>query len=1026
MTAPQLTAPATSLLLILLAAARPAAAAETLTGLVVPPTAAARARVELWPACPPDPKEAARAQPLAAVRPGADGRFRIAAPDGESLRLRVEAEGFLPAERPVDPEETDLPPLRLGRAETLEVALAGPDGGPLAGVRLFASPAPSGAPDRDGDRGWSTPEDRAVTGPDGRALFRRRPGQPLTLFVAAPSRLGVHTLGPGSPQRLVLAPGRPVTLRATDVQGRPVAGARVRPWGAEQGDEIGRTGPDGRLELGAPDGTARVMLVVDDGAGRQTEVTIGPDAERSLTAVLRPARQVAGRVIDAATRQPVAGARVEASCSAATRSGPDGGFRIALGPRDTHLSARAAGYLPAGLWLQDPGAAGPFTLALERAGALVVRVVDEAGAPVAGAQVRALPEGPGALGPGEIEATSGQAGTARLAVPALAGARFQLTAEREGFAPARAVVRLPAEPGAQPMPPMPPIVLVLTRGATAAGRLTTEQGEGLAGGTVELEREAEHRGFFDPPTALRQAAAGPDGRFELRHLPPGRFRLTARAPGHAPAARLPVEIPAGAGRVDLGNLALAAGAALEGRVVDERDRPLEGAAVLAVDGPGEPPRALTGADGRFRLADLAPGRANLWVVREGYIQTTLHDIAVPSGEPLAIRLRPARVLTGQVVGPRGEPVAGAMLHRLTGGAGADGSGFSGSSSLAHTDAQGRFRADGLEPGPVALLAEAPGYRSRRLQVEIPAERDAGPLEIALDTGAVIEGRVLAAGKPMAQAQVSAHPTVRVEVHAGTLVQTDGDGRFRLAGLAVGRHAVEVTTADGRQAREEVEVRPGTQQLDLHLPAAEISGRVVDAAGRPVAAAALRLVGPRSGVIETAADGSFAFRSLPPGTYLLAASHPEAGRADLSEVQVAERPVVLPDLVLENADELATVSGRLVGLAPRDLAQAQVVAHPAVDPGGPAETAPPGLRRSAVVARLNADGTYRLVGLAPGAWQIHATAGERRPLSRQLRLAAGEQAAVDLEFAAGATLSGRVTLDGQPAAELQVLLSPEGG
>ncbi len=226
------------LLAAALAAAPPAAAAETLSGLVVPPAAAARARVELWPACPPASAAGRPApQPLAVVRPGPDGRFQIDAPAGEPVRLRVEADGFVPAERPAGPGDAELPPLRLRRAEALEVALADPDGSPLAGILLFVLPVPDGGAAPVDDRGWDVPEARAVTDADGRAHFRRRPGAAVTLIVADRRRLGVHTLAAGSPQRLVLPPGRSVTLTVTNPQGRPVAGARVRlgTWGVGRG-----------------------------------------------------------------------------------------------------------------------------------------------------------------------------------------------------------------------------------------------------------------------------------------------------------------------------------------------------------------------------------------------------------------------------------------------------------------------------------------------------------------------------------------------------------------------------------------------------------------------------------------------------------------------------------------------------------------------------------------------------------------------------------------------------------------------
>jgi Carboxypeptidase regulatory-like domain len=1004
-----------ALLLFLLATARLAAAGETLAGQVVPPAAAAKARVELWPGCPPARSEVpqAAARPLASVRPGPDGRFRIAAPLGEPLLLRVAAEGFVPAEHWIAPGMADLPTLRLKRAERLELALAGPDGGPLAGLPLYFAPAAPAA-DRNG---WTTPEDRVVSGPDGRATLDRRPGEALTLVVASPGLIGRYQLAAGSPQRLVLAPGRPVTLTAADPAGRPVPGARVRLLGAQEVDELGRTGPDGRLEMRLPSGAAKLTLTVEDQSrqqGRQAEVVLGLGAERSLTATLRPARAVAGRVIDAATRLPVAGARVEASCRAATRSAADGSFRLGLGPRETEVEAWAPGYLVSNLSLRDPGALGPFTLALQPAVELALRVVDEAGAPVAGARIQAVPtaSGTGQGGPGMpgLAATSGPDGTARLATRA--GTLYELTAERDGFAPGSKRVRPPAGPTAGPT------ILVLTRGVTLIGRLASEEGEPIPGGEVSIQPEPGASARQDEP---RRAAAGPDGRFALGALAPGRHRLTARAPGRAPAAELPVEIPAGVRQADLGTLALAVGAVLEGRVVDDRDRPIAGAQVVLVGGPGRQTPAVSGADGGFRLPELERGQAELWVVREGYVQATFSGLAVPAAEPHVLRLRPARGISGQVVGPHAEPVAGAVVHRLRSPEG-NPERFTGSSSLAHGDPEGRFAAGGLEPGPLPLMVEAPGYRTRQLQVEVPEDRDAGPLEIALEAGAVVEGRVLAAGRPLAAARVQAYPTEPAGPHAGSRATTDGDGRYRLAGLATGGHEITVADDDGHLAGGQLEVRPGRQQLDFDLPGGELTGRAVDAAGAPVGQASLRLAGPEDRFTSSAADGSFAFRSLPPGSYRLEAHHQEAGRAELPEVAVAERPIALPDLVLGHGPETAAVAGRLLGLALRDLAQATVRARFLPQASDEQVVDQP----SAVDARVSADGAFRLAGLLPGTWRIRAEAGARRPVEQEVRLAAGEQATLDLELHPGTRLTGRLTVDGQPVAGRQIQLVPDGG
>jgi Carboxypeptidase regulatory-like domain len=999
------------------------ATAATLDGQVLPPAAAAVARIEIWPACA-QPGEGApdgAARPLATVRPGKDGRFQIEASAGEPLRLRVEAEGYAPAERRIggDPR---LPPLRLRPAEDLELALAGPDGKPLAGLPVQLHP--DGSAPRPETGGWRTPVQRAVSGPDGSVRFRRAAGEPVALFVAAPRLLGsLRQLAAGPSQRLVLPPGRPVTLVVTDPRGKPAPGARVL---LPDGSEIGRTGATGRLEVAAP--AEDLVLTVTAGAGLEAEIALSPATGPTLDVALQPALEVSGRVVDLASGQPIAGAHLEARCRAVTRSAADGGFQLAVPRTQDALFVRAAGYLPDVLTLEELAAQGqtPVTFALRPAAALAVRVVDEAGAPVGGAQVTAQPSvigANGARGAGgfvsPVKVTSGPDGRARLTTAA--GTDFEVTAEHDDFATARGTA---STPKADELPAGSAgsdheLRLVLARGATAAGRLTTDRDEPLAGGTVALRPDPGGRRMISQRgKPHREAAAGPDGRFELRHLAPGRYQLTARAPGRVPAHQS-IEVVAGTPRTDLGDVPLAPGAALEGRVLDERDRPVPGAAVFLMGEPGERQHVMTEADGAFRLADLEPGRVRVSVRREGYVQADL-DHAIPSAEPLTVRLRPARTLTGRVVGPRGEPAAGALLHQVD--RHEDGELVSqGVSSLIEADGEGRFRI-ALAAGPLLLQVEAAGFLTRELRIEIPEDRDPAPLEITLETGAVIEGRVLAAGQPVVRAEVSAHPRERPTAVIGTRVTTDGEGRFRLAGLATGRHAILAGTEDGRRGQVDVDVQPGTQQLDVHLVMGELTGRVVDAEGRPVAEAEVSLA--RSGGQEgmrSGTDGSFAFRSVAPGTYRLTAHHSQAGAAELPEVQVADRPVALPDLVLGPDTETATVAGRLLGLAQRDLRWARVMTR-LLAPDGAA----PEADGMPAMAQVAGDGTYQLAGLTPGTWEITAHAGERRPVRREVRLAAGERAAVDFTFAGGATLSGRVLLNGQPGIGLWVALDPDGG
>src|SRR5207237_748124 len=112
-------------------------------------------------------------------------------------------------------------------------------------------------------------------------------------------------------------------------------------------------------------------------------------------------------------------------------------------------------------------------------------------------------------------------------------------------------------------------------------------------------------------------------------------------------------------------------AVIEGRVVDHRGAPIAKAEIdlsgsdffpwgFPQSAPAEP--LATGADGRFRLEDLTPGAPyNLTIRHAGYTQARLPGANAPTREPLRIELATARVLSGRVVGPLGEPVPRAAI-----------------------------------------------------------------------------------------------------------------------------------------------------------------------------------------------------------------------------------------------------------------------------------------------------------------------------------------------------------------------------
>lgn len=686
----------------------------------------------------------------------------------------------------------------------------------------------------------------------------------------------------------------------------------------------------------------------------------------------------------------------------------------------------------------------PFLLAAAPpppAPVLIGQVVDGAGRPVAGAQVRAVAldsQRDGIEPP--VERRTGKDGRFRLeGFPA--GTALVLEASAEGFAPS--VVRTMVEAGAAGEgaaakgKPRPPLRIVLGRGSTLTGRVVDPQGQPAGGAEVVLSP------FFTPETMFRLAfgdlthtvTTDPKGRFRIERLGGGGFQVWAEHPSFAAAPRQRIEIPEKPAEIALGDVRLVAAAFLEGRVTDERGAPVAGASVTLrpVDGdfmafhegpPVEP--VQTGADGQFRSGHVAAGtRVNVSVEHPGYVDAHAPGVEVPRAEPLLVTLQAGRSLSGRVVDPSGKPVAGARLTPSP----ETGLGSFAIQSLrgprTESDGSGRFLLDGLSPGPLALWVMAEGYLMKTVRgLQIPETGEAPPVEIVLGPGATVEGRVLDEGsRPVAGAFVHAIPAQGFDgeswIPASGGVRSGEDGRYRVGGLPPGRFQVAAQTPEGRLAEAVVEIPEGTagvHPLDLRLDSGSpVSGRVLDDTGAPVAGASLQLAAaglPRVLQKTSGADGSFLFPSVPAGSWRLSAAAAGFTETGLpGEIRAGEGPVVGIELRLERG---GTVTGQVLGLTPEDFSRVQIYAFRQGEGTHPQLTSP---------APVDSAGRYRITGLRPGTWKVLAMLLRSRQAEGTIQVAGhGEESVLDLRFTEGATLSGRLLLDGGPLAGAMVVLT----
>jgi protocatechuate 3,4-dioxygenase beta subunit/uncharacterized GH25 family protein len=536
---------------------------------------------------------------------------------------------------------------------------------------------------------------------------------------------------------------------------------------------------------------------------------------------------------------------------------------------------------------------------------------------------------------------------------------------------------------------------------------------------------------LDPTASIRSDA---QGRFRFAALAAGRYALTAAAAGVGTGHAGPIEVrPGDAVRVDV---QLSAGAVtVRGRVLDTSGGVVPGARVRATaleawsQGPGDtPPRLYEGrgeAEGRFALA-LAPGRYLLRAEADGY--TEAQDVVnVSRDTEIDLRLAPAARVAGRVIEARTRrPVPDAEVWLV-----ADREGVPLPRDV-RTDEAGAFSFGSVHAGTFQVGARKGNLVGVGRQLSIGAARHVGDVEVIVEAGVVVSGRVVTAeGRAVAGARVEAFkeepPFDRI-----AWALADGDGRYRLEGLLPGRFVLAASAERHAPTRRNVVVAADADGVDLTLPdGARVDGTVLGADGRPVAGARVSLVirgRPMSGfgVGRTAvsdAAGRFTFEALPAGQLDVQAEHAEAGIVTHGPAALAAGETKTVSLTLATA---ASIDGVVRFDDGRPAAGVRVRGAPRV----------PGASQPLTVT-TGEDGTFHLAPLKAGQFMVAAsrsgepavTDSEDRPDLKIVSLAAGEgRTGLSLVLpSAGRVIAGRITdAAGKPAAGASLAAAPDMG
>ncbi|MGD2115448.1 MAG: carboxypeptidase-like regulatory domain-containing protein [Acidobacteriota bacterium] len=427
----------------------------------------------------------------------------------------------------------------------------------------------------------------------------------------------------------------------------------------------------------------------------------------------------------------------------------------------------------------------------------------------------------------------------------------------------------------------------------------------------------------------------------------------------------------------VGESAVSDGCLLRARVVDDRGSPVPSARLgvrsLTTGGVGRRGSRLARADRHGRVELRLPRDVFRWAVASDRHPTTAErtlDLRSSCGEaePVRVVLDPGNRITGRVVGPGDEPLAGAEVRvqhdpRTPSYVDVlDGVRIRPHREVA-TDAGGRFDLPGLAGGTEYRLdVRRPGFGPAERSVR-PDAGDAESLVIRLEPSArLVVAVVDPDGRGIEGAEIRIELLGEAEAFGGTRVvqRTDPRGRHEEESLTPGETEIEVLAPGYEHRRRVVDLEAGAvhrERFELApVPSAPVELRIEDADGRTVAGAAAHFAtSPRSpgGTYLSARSderGRIAWPRIPHGRYEISIQPPEGF--------VAERP---PSLQIEVRGETVerevvlrrppgrAVEGKVLGADGEGLPGA--VVHVSVARG--------------VEARTDAEGRFRFAHLPYG-------------------------------------------------------------
>jgi len=512
-----------------------------------------------------------------------------------------------------------------------------------------------------------------------------------------------------------------------------------------------------------------------------------------------------------------------------------------------------------------------------------------------------------------------------------------------------------------------------------AGKVLTSDGRPGAGAAVAA---------YSPQTAAIRSIAGKDGSFRIGGLRPGTYRLSASLKKYNDAVLTDIAAGSSGHTLILNPLSV-----VEGRVLcAETGEPVVQFDVFYLKVVPDDDRYwrniiysqstqwthVANADGRYRLEGIVSDTQFAVAARAPGFEPAFVEVPATEASKTAtapdIVLHPEACISGRVLSPENDPVAGAQVYIGETPHGRH---------VVESKMTGEYAIRQLPEGPITLTATHRDHLPASVEATV-SRGQTTHLDIVLSGGGWVEGTVYEGETPLSGQPVMARALH--EVQAVKTVQTDESGYYSIRGLPSGSTEIVVERQPDepyglpiRLTKKAVIEEGLVTDVDFQIKDASASIKgLVTVAGVPAPQA--RITGTVTGAGSDSAFGTYSdangqwtVENLPPGeawiqiAAIVSDDREQTKNLPLDIVAGQEHPL--------NVDFGGTSSiyGTVTGLTDNEVADIRILS-------GTVDVDMTSVEKALEVANItvatcnpNPDGTYRIVSIPEGTYTVLITA-----------------------------------------------------